>query len=154
MTAAEMRLAISACVLVGVLAHGEPGAAQIYKWVDGSGTVHFSDTPPKPGAGAVEVLPEGQPRAAAPPPRADSAAPENENAAPDDEGLDDSESEGAAAPFEDSGPTEIIEDGPTEIIVEGAPLDPAVRYRANSPRNRPEQPIRQPQPLPRPRRAR
>ena len=148
MTAAKIRLAISACVLVGGLAYGEPGAAQIYKWVDAAGTVHFSDTPPKPAAdaGAVEVLPETQHRPAALPPRADSAAP--------DEGRDDSESERVAAPVEDDGPTEIIEDGPTEIIVEGAPIDPAVRYRANSPRNSPGGPIRQPQPLPRPRRAR
>ena len=63
---------IAIVVLFGVLANGEPGAAQIYKWVDASGTVHFSDTPPKPAAdaGAGEVLPETQHRPAAPPPRA------------------------------------------------------------------------------------
>ena len=118
-----------------------PGAAQIYKWVDASGTIHFADAPPPTagaGAGTIEVLPESEHR---PPPAdtstqfRDDASPEEAAAAPEEELTDDAWSNEASEPRG--------EDVEPEIIVESAP-DPAVRYRANSPRNRPGQPIRQP----------
>ena len=62
-------------------------------------------------------------------------------------------SEQAAAPADEERWDDIGNDYATEpeesgnsdvIIVNGAARDPAVWYRANSPRNRPGQPIRQP----------
>ena len=32
-----------------------PASAQLYKWVDGDGKVHYTDTPPPPGARTVEA---------------------------------------------------------------------------------------------------
>ena len=46
MTTSERTALISAWMLVGWLAGATPSAAQIYKWTDASGTIHFSDSPP------------------------------------------------------------------------------------------------------------
>lgn len=45
-----------------------PGAAQMYKWVDESGVVHFSDQPPRGDAspGAVETRPTSRSRPESP----------------------------------------------------------------------------------------
>jgi len=65
----------------------------------------------------------------------DDAPPEEAAAPSEEESTDDDWHDEASEPRG--------EDVEPEIIVESAP-DPAVRYRANSPRNRPGQPIRQP----------
>lgn len=58
-------------VLAGLLA-GPLGAAEVYKWVDENGVVHYTDTPPeRRQAEPVEISP---PAATAPPPEA--SAPE------------------------------------------------------------------------------
>jgi hypothetical protein len=143
MTASRAKRAISVCVIGALaLAPAAPTAAQIYKWVDGAGTVHFSDAPPaRTGstAGAIEVLPRSEHRPAAAstassspdqPPR-ESAADPYDDERPDDEAWSDQ----AAEEEEEEVVVEVFDDGA---------VDPAVRYRANSPRNRPGQPIRPP----------
>ena len=142
MTAIQRRRAIAASMLVGlsVLAAAIPSAAEIYKWVDEAGTIHFTDAPPGRAGSAVEVLPESSPRprptepARDAAPQADDARPPDEAASSDAQDLDDNWSDEPELEVEDIG---------TEIIIESGP-DPAVRRRANSPRNRPGQPIRQP----------
>jgi hypothetical protein len=118
-----------------------PGAAQIYKWVDASGTVHFADSPPPPagtGAGTVEVLPESEHR----PPPADTSNKSRDDAGPE-EAAAPSEEEPTDDAWRDEASEPRGEDVQPDIIIESGP-DPAVGYRANSPRNRPGQPIRQP----------
>lgn len=143
MTASTTKRAISLCLAGAlVLAQAAPSAAQIYKWVDEAGTVHFSDSPPaKPGSsgGSVEVLPRSEPRPAAPSRSSSTdrpaAADPYDEERPDDEAWVDQ----AADPVEE----QVEEEVDVEIYDDGA-VDAAVRYRANSPRNRPGQPIRQP----------
>lgn len=53
---ARPRLAL-ALVLAGAAAHG----AEIYRWVDPAGGVHYSDRPTDPAARPVEVAPAPQP---------------------------------------------------------------------------------------------
>lgn len=138
---------IGAGTLLAVLALTAPSAAQIYKWVDEKGTVHFSDH--VPANAKAEALP-----AAAPRPTVAKAAPPAES---DEEPLGDDEvsdvaNDPAPASVEEEQSSEIIVDGTDAvilddsdtIIVEGSQVDATTRWRANSPRNRPGQPIRQP----------
>jgi hypothetical protein len=129
-----------------------PGAAQIYKWVDESGTVHFSDAPPARAGGGVEVIPESAPRPRPTEPARDAAADADDLASRRD-AAESSDAEPVDEAAGDGPP--VVEDVVTEVIVESGP-DPAVRRRANSPRNRPGEPIRQParQPVQRPARGR
>jgi len=141
--ASQPRQMIAVGLLVGawLFIPAAPSAAQIYKWVDASGTVHFADSPPPPagaGAGAVEVMPESEHR----PPPADTSTQSRGDAAPE-EAAAPSEEDPTDDDWHDEASEPRGEDVAPEIIVESAP-DPAVRYRANSPRNRPGQPIRQP----------
>jgi hypothetical protein len=129
-------------MLVALLARATPCAAQIYKWTDASGTIHFSDNPPprKPGASAVEVLPETQHRPAVvnrPVPDDEPESPEPAVAPRDQGRSDDTDGDYGAEPED-----EPVDSG--AIIVDDAARDPEVWLRANSPRNRPGQPIRQP----------
>lgn len=133
------RAVILACILIGVLAFVTPSAAQFYKWTDAAGTVHFSDNPPPRGAGApkVEVLPEAQYR----PPTVRRVAPPEEpeppepvaEAPPAPEMPDDASDYGTEPIGEDFGDVPIVDD---------TTGDASVRWRANSPRNRPGGPIR------------
>lgn len=49
-----MRYAAAAIALCLALAPGAAFAQQLYRWTDASGRVHVTDTPPPPGARAVE----------------------------------------------------------------------------------------------------
>lgn len=40
--------------LIALLAIGLPAAADIYKWVDGTGEIHYTDQPPPPNAKLME----------------------------------------------------------------------------------------------------
>jgi len=141
------------CTLLATLAVTSSSAAQIYKWVDEKGTLHFSNDPPPKVA--VEVVPEGERRPRAvdqPPPVAESAAELPEDAAP-------RESQRGArsdAEVEDVESEEIIAEDSDTIIVDDGGRDVVTGYRAYSPRNRPGQAIRQPnrQPVRQPRRVR
>lgn len=138
------RRGIVTSALIGwaALAAASPSAAEIYKWVDESGTVHFTDAPPAAAGAAVEVLPEAPPRPRPPEPArvapAADDAPRNEATAP-------SEVEEVVDEAWVEEPELEVEDVGTEIIIESEP-DRATRRRANSPRNQPGQPIRQPGP--------
>lgn len=143
MTRSERTAVISVCILFGLLALGAPSAAQIYKWTDASGTIHFGDSPPPRGGAAspVEVRPETQHRAppTRPPAPADEPEPPEQAVVPPapEERVDDTGSDYANEPAEE-------DVGSDPIIVDGAERDPEAWRRANSPRNRPGQPIRQP----------
>jgi hypothetical protein len=127
-------------MLIDVLARATPSVAQIYKWTDASGTIHFSDSPPATtrGNSRVEVLPETKHVPSRPirPPEPEAEPPEPAVAPPDQEPRDDTGSDYATEPEEST--------GSDEIIVDETARDPAVWYRANSPSNRPGQPMRQP----------
>lgn len=133
--------ALTVGALVAALA--APGAAQIYKWTDDKGTVHFGNDPPPQTV--VEQLPESEHRplvqGGPPPPGADGsdALP---SAAASARGPRAVESEPADA-FEEALDGER-EGEPDVIVVDDGRADLVTRYRANSPRNRPGQPIRQP----------
>jgi hypothetical protein len=137
-------------VLVGVLGLGAPSPAQIYKLVDGSGTIHFSDDPPPRAAGApaMEVLPESAPRprpTRAPTPPSAESVPLKQSVAPPrgtERGYG-STHDGALEPEQED------DVGQDATIVDEMSRDPAVRWRANAPRTRRGQPIRQPNPQPR-----
>lgn len=132
-----------AAILVGVLAVSTPAAAQIYKWTDKSGTIHFSDTPPSRGSSTskVDVLPKTEYRPPAksnvPPPDDPPPPPAPAAEAPRDEAPIDDSADYASEPYDEDA-------GSEPIVLEGSEGDPAVWRRANSPRNRPGQPIRQP----------
>ena len=141
MTKSERTAVISLYIMVGLLALGAPSAAQIYKWTDASGTVHFGDSPPPKGGAAspVEVRPETVHR---PPPTREPAPADNpeppEPAAvppPPEERADDAGNDSATEPTDE-------DFGSDPSIVDGSEGDPAVWRRANSPRNRPGQPMR------------
>jgi hypothetical protein len=133
------RAVILACILIGVLAFVTPSAAQFYKWTDAAGTVHFSDNPPPRAAGAkVEVVPETHYR----PPTVRRAAPPEEPAPPEPVAESPPEPE-ISEDASDYGTEPMGEDVGADVpIVDDTAGDPAVRWRANSPRNRPGQPIR------------
>lgn len=134
--------AFAVCTLSAVLAVAAPSGAQIYKWTDEKGTVHFSNDPPPQAS--VEVIPEGERRPLVrngPPPPGEAAA-----APADDESPRAPRHRVAAEPVpQDVESGEIlVEDEADVIIVDDDQRDLVTRYRANSPRNRPGQPIRQP----------
>lgn len=54
---------------VGFLLAATPATAQVYRWVDEKGTVHYSNSTPPPGAKATLVDPDAK----AGPPSAESA---------------------------------------------------------------------------------
>ena len=129
---------IIACSWMSIPVLGTQGVAQIYKWTDAAGTVHFSDTPPPRTAGKtkVEVLPKTEHRPVVsgvptPPTEEPEAEADERYNQPVDDSAD-------YAPMEP--PAE--ESAPETIIVDDAERDPGVAYRALSPRNRPGQPIR------------
>ena len=142
---------IAASLLLAAWALATPSAAQIYKWVDEKGTVHFSNDPP--AKAPVEELPETEHR------------PLVQNGPPGPEGAD-ADAEDEAAPRgsrhravsepepEEVESSEIIVEESDTIIVDDGRGDAVTRYRANSPRNRPGEPIRQPGGGRQPRRAR
>jgi len=144
--------AVAACVLVAAVAWAAPSAAQIYKWVDEKGNVHFTNDPP--AKVPVEEIPETKHRPSVrsePPPPAEPEAGSSADAP--------RSVRRPAAPEpadEEAEAVEVIEEESDVIIVDDGLYDPATRYRANSPRNRPGQPIRQPnrQPVRQPRRGR
>jgi hypothetical protein len=132
--------AVAVCGLVAAVAWAASSAAQIYKWVDEKGTVHFTNDPP--AKAPAEVIPETEHRPSvrneAPPP----AEPEAESSAAAPRSV-----RRRAAPEpadEEIEAVEVIEEESDVIIVDDGLYDPLTRYRANSPRNRPGQPIRQP----------
>ena len=53
-----MRLVLLLCLLLST-----PALAQVYRWVDARGTVHYSNEPPPPGAKAQKVDIDAQPGA-------------------------------------------------------------------------------------------
>jgi hypothetical protein len=68
---AEEELIMLRVLVVGLtLAFAAAASAQLYRWVDKAGNVHYSDTPP-PGVKATALQPSG---ASAPPPAAGDAA--------------------------------------------------------------------------------
>jgi hypothetical protein len=141
------------CTMLATLALASSSAAQIYKWVDEKGGVHFTNDPPPKVA--VEVIPEGErrPRVVDQPPSSLESAAE----LPGDVTPRESQRGAASgASMEDVESEEIIVDDAETIIVDDGGRDVVTGYRANSPRNRPGQPIRQPnrQPVRQPRRAR
>ncbi|MGH7788027.1 MAG: DUF4124 domain-containing protein [Candidatus Binatia bacterium] len=133
--------AIEACLLLAMFALGTPCAAQIYKWVDEKGTVHFSNDPP--AKAPAEELPETKHQ-----PLVKNGSPEPEGAdadAPHEEVTGGSWHGAESEPEpEDVESSEMIVDESDTIIVEDGLGDPVTRYRANSPRNRPGQPVQQP----------
>ncbi len=127
--------AIQAGVFFGLLAWGFAAGAQVYKWVDEKGTIHFSDAPPTrlQGTAPVQVIPEEDrvPMVEnGPPPPSDSEPP------PDEEDLYEPEGGGIAEGLGSDA------DSPSVVVVDGGARDPAVRFRARSPLNRPGQPVR------------
>ena len=133
--------AVAAGLLLATLAPAAPGAAQIYKWVDDKGTVHFSNDPPPKVA--VEELPETEHRPLVKNGPPGPGATEDEPA--DDEAAPASPRRAAVRPApDDEEATEEVAADPDVIVVDGGQSDLVTRYRANSPRNRPGQPIRQP----------
>jgi Domain of unknown function (DUF4124) len=145
MDAGKGTVGIAAGGLLMLLALVTASAAQTYKWVDEKGTVHFSNDPP--AKAPLEVVPESARRPAVrQPPPADE---------PDRDAMDEAAPRRArAAPAAEDGASEeiIVEESETIVIDDGT-RDPVTRYRANSPRNRPGQPIRQ-APARQPRRGR
>lgn len=141
---------IAACMLLAGMTWATASAAQIYKWVDEKGTVHFSDDPP--AKAPLEVVPDSERRAPArqppPPQRADDVQPDD-----DDEPFEPRRRAGSGQDAEDFASEEIIVEESETIIIDDGGRDPVTRYRANSPRNRPGQPIRQ-APVRQPRRGR
>lgn len=53
-------------LLLLLLAVAAPAAAQVYRWVDGKGTVHYSNATPPPGVKATMIEPESKPGAPSP----------------------------------------------------------------------------------------
>lgn len=47
---------LSAAAFLALLACGAAGAAELYKWTDSKGVVHYSDTPPPKGSEAAQRL--------------------------------------------------------------------------------------------------
>jgi len=142
MTHCTRAIGMAACLLLAGTALVRPGAAQIYKWVDEKGTVHFSNDPP--AKAPAEVLPENRR-----PPLVENGpdAPAEAAAAP---AASESGHGTASDPVpEDVEPSEIVVEESDTIIVDDGAGDLATRRRANSPRNRPGQPIRQPRSQPR-----
>jgi hypothetical protein len=130
-------------MLTATLLMAVSSAAQIYKWTDKSGTVHFSDSPPPRGAGApkVEVRPRFTSR---PVPTRTAAPPEEQTPESVVEAPRDQEDFGTADDYAQEPVGEDLgEDVGSDVeVIDGTAGDPAVRRRANSPRNRPGQPIR------------
>jgi hypothetical protein len=129
-------VAAVACVFFGLLTCAFAAEAQIYKWVDEKGTIHFSDDPPArlPGTAPVQVIPEE-----AWVPMVENGPPPPSDSEPGEEQEDLYEPEvGDVAP----GLGSDVE-SPSVVVVDGG-SDRAVRFRARSPRNRPGQPIRPP----------
>lgn len=126
-------------MLLAVVAFDPPGAAQTYKWVDEKGTVHFSNDPP--AKAPVEVLPDAdrRPMVKNGPPSAEGSEAESV----DEEAPTASQPGAASALAPEDHPGETVGDEPDTVIVDDG-NDPVTRYRANSPRNQPGQPIRQP----------
>ena len=62
-----MKTTSKGAALVLLLACAGAGQAQIYKWVDDGGVVHFSDKPPAPSAGLKVDLQASSDGAAAAP---------------------------------------------------------------------------------------
>jgi type IV secretory pathway VirB10-like protein len=60
------RIAVSRVIATAVLALAQPAGAELYKWIDADGKVHYSDQPPPPGAKQQKA--PGAPRTAAPAP--------------------------------------------------------------------------------------
>jgi len=137
MVRSKVTAAISAGVFVGLLSHGLATEAQIYKWVDEKGTIHFSDDPPArtEGTTPVQVIPSEarspMVKNGPPPPSSDSEA------RPGEEDMSEIERRGMGETLESD------VESPPVVVVEGG-RDPSVRFRALSPRNRPGQPIRPP----------
>lgn len=135
MPQARRALAHGACALLAAAALAVPAGAQIYKWTDDQGVVHLSqDPPPKT---ALEELPETTqaPLVKNGPPPVEE---EPEPATAPQPGM-------ARAPDEDGGDAvEAAPDAADVVVIDGGGSDVATRYRANSPRNRPGEPIRQP----------
>jgi uncharacterized protein DUF4124 len=124
--------AIGTWVFLGVLPFGSATAAPVYKWVDERGTIHFSDTRPKRSTrlSDVQVIPD---KASVPMVR-------NGPPADFDSELDLYDQEEGYEPYwleED----DLDAESSSLIVVEGA-RDPAVRFRAFSPLNRPGKPVR------------
>jgi Domain of unknown function (DUF4124) len=128
---------ISAWVFFCLLAYSLPTEAQIYKWVDDKGTIHFSDRRPVsvPDAAIVQVIAE------------EARAPLVKNGPPPP--TSDSEVQ-AYDPYDDMDEPELGDaserldneaGSPAVVVVEGA-RDPTVWFRAHSPRNRPGQAVR------------
>lgn len=148
MNACRGTAGVAACVLLAGLALATASAAQIYKWVDEKGTVHFSDDPP--AKAPLEVVPDSERRAPArkpPPPQPDA-----EVVRDDDEPFEPRRA-GSGREAVDAESEEIIVEESETIVIDDGRRDPVTRYRANSPRNRPGQPIRQ-APVRQPRRGR
>lgn len=128
--------ALGACALLAAAALAAPAGAQIYKWTDEKGVVHLSQDPPPKAA--LQELPETTHAPLVkngPPPIAEAVEPE------------DAREPRAVAPAPEEHAVDVGPDGdgsPDVIVVDGGGSDLATRYRANSPRNRPGEPIRQP----------
>lgn len=142
MVTSQRSAVLATCVLTAVLVSSTPSPAQIYKWTDKSGTIHFSDSPPPRGSSSskVDVLPKTEyrpPAKSAPPPEEPPPPPEPAAEVPPDEAPIDDSGDYASEPYE-------ADAGSDPIVLEGSEVDPAAVRRAISPRNRPGQPIRQP----------
>jgi hypothetical protein len=130
-------------IVAWLLLVGAPVEAQIYKWVDEKGTVHFSQSPPPGGkrVGGVETIPD----AAAAPMVQGGPGPAGKDA---DEEVVDRPAERAPGPVDDEGGEDDYwpgaEAAPDDIIVDDGTGDPRVWLRSRSPANEPGQPIRQP----------
>jgi hypothetical protein len=132
--------AYTVAIVVALFLAGGAVEAQIYKWVDEKGTVHFGQSPPPEGSGVVETLPEG-PGApvvqGGPQPYKEDYEREDVFDRMDDRRrLRDSAGDGGGREEE---PIE-----PGSIIVDEDGRDPAVWWRGRAPANAPGQPIRQP----------
>jgi hypothetical protein len=130
-------------IVAWLLLAGGQAEAQIYKWVDEKGAVHFSQSPPAGGAGSgvVEAIPNA--------PAAPMVQGGPEPAADDDDGkVVDGLRQREPDPVEDEGGEDEYvpeEDaGPADVIVDDGTRDPRVRLRGRLPANEPGQPIQQP----------
>lgn len=120
-------------LLLTAMAAAAPARAQIYKWVDDKGVVHFADVPPP--RGGAEMLPSAErapmvrngptPPSAAPAADAAEDATDDvrgadaEAAAPDEATADDRDGAGEASQA-DAPPGQVIIDGADAVIVQGS----------------------------------
>jgi hypothetical protein len=130
-------------IVAWLLLVGAQVEAQIYKWVDEKGTVHFSQSPPPGGtaAGGIEAIPD----AAAAPMVQGQAKPAAQD---DDEEIVDRTGEGEPEPGGDGdGEDEYLPEddaAPDDVMVDDGTGDPRVWLRSRSPANEAGQPIQQP----------